>query len=122
MFEPKPVEIVQDDDWTAHISVKPLVSIFSDLVISQLSETNPRLTPETLGYRLFKRDIFLRTGYYARPLALWAILRFRQKTIDVYWAMVEWLAHHSLIHFRTPEAMRIRWRDLGLGPDPRWKR
>jgi len=60
-------------------------------------------------------------GEYARPWVLWAVLRLRQRAKDSFWSGMNWLYRRGIIHFRTPETMRFRWRDLGLGPDPRMK-
>lgn len=73
---------------------------------------------EELGYRFVKEDLAWGRCYYARPWPLWAVLRLYQKGRETFWAVAGWLYHHGVFHFRTPEQMRKRWRDLGLGPNP----
>jgi len=110
MFEPRPS--------TAEC-LKPFYQSLSDFSVPRDSRPALPRAMGILGYRFVKRDEETATSYYARPWLLWAIMRLRQKMREVYWASLDWLYHRGIIHWRTPECLPSRWRDLGLGPTPK---
>jgi len=71
-----------------------------------------------LGYRFVRSEPAIGRYYYARPLPVWAVLRGQEVVHGAYWGVLRWLYQRGLFHFRTPEAQRKRWRDIGLGPSP----
>lgn len=73
-----------------------------------------------LGYRYVKRDISMRRYYYARPWPLWAALRLSQKISRTFWGVLLILYQWGLIHKVTSPAQRTRFRDLRLGPGPKY--
>lgn len=124
MFKPKTISIVDSLRADLAIEDSPFYALLGDRYLRKCHEIEPSSVVRIfdLAYRLVERKPELAAGVYARPWSLWAVLRLRRRCLDRYWAAVDWLCHHGIIHLRTPEAMRIRWRDLGFGPDPRWKR
>jgi hypothetical protein len=117
MFEPRQVEIttlIGADDFI--VEKRPFVTLFEE---GLLRNCRPGFTPEALGYRRVSRDPFHRLTLYARPWVLWAILRLDTKMREFHWAVFDRLYKRGIIHVRTREGMRARWRDLGLGPTPK---
>lgn len=125
MFEPKTFSIVDALQGNLPIGESPFYALLGDRYL-HIMEVEPGSVVEVFGntYRLVRRREEYGGGAaeYARPWALWAVLRLRQKVRESFWAVVTWLYHHGIIHVRTPEAQCSRWRDLGLGPDPKWKK
>ena len=119
MFEPRQVEMTtlwDEGKEEVVITRKPLVTLWCHRLIHSCA---PQFTPEALGYRRVSYRIDFDNSLYARPWLLWAVLRLRQKMREVYWASLDWLYHRGIIHWRTPECLPSRWRDLGLGPTPK---
>jgi len=119
MFEPRQVEAMtlwDDGEESYVVTKKPLVTRWEDRAVCNC---RPQFTPEALGYRRVSRDPFHRLTLYARPWVLWAILRLDTKMREFHWAVFDRLYKRGIIHVRTREGMRARWRDLGLGPTPK---
>lgn len=111
MLEAEFIETTQHEDGSATYK-RP----FYAEVLSPRSEQVALL--QELGYRFVKKDIPWDRAFYARPWPLWAVLRLNRKVRDAFMAMAGWLYHRGVFHFRTPENLCVRWRDLGLGPGP----
>ncbi len=105
-----------EDETTVEIKGKPWLTEWSDRVLREVQE---EFHPRALGYRFLEHLTWAKTDIYARPLLAWLYLWVCLRVSRVWWGLVQWLYQHDIIHFRTPEAMRIRWRDLGFGPNPR---
>ena len=121
MFEAKTISIVDAVRTGLKTGHSPYYVLLGDRYLRKCHEVEPGSIVEIfhLTYRLVERRPERAAGVYARPWLLWAILRLREKVRMAFWSSVGWLNRHGFIHFRTPEAQCIRWRDLGLGPDPK---
>lgn len=110
------ISLWDEGETTVEIKSKPWLTEWADLLLRQVrAEFHPR----ALGYRFLEHDPSHRVNVYARPLLVWLYLWLCLSVGRAFWWMEQVLYQHDIIHFRTPEAMRVRWRDLGLGPDPR---
>ncbi len=63
---------------------RPFMVCISNYGLYQLQSLNPRFTPRLLGYREVRRNFPLHTSDFARPWALWAVLRMAEKTKQGY--------------------------------------
>ena len=122
----KAMSIVDSLQADLEIGRSPFYVLFGDRYLRRCHEIKPSSVVRVFGitYRLVRRreDYGGGAGIYARSWPLWAVLRLREKARLVFWSIARWLHKQGLIHVRTPESMLVRWRDLGLGPDPRWKK
>ena len=111
------VEIEQHGS-TESLSLKerPYRTMISEKALHWMQTFHPRLTPRRWGYRLYAHDIAGPRGYYARPWALWAILRVREWTRLAFWAAFGWLYRRGVFHLSSEEGMMARWRDVRPGP------
>lgn len=111
MLKVRYVEAIQHDD--GRVSYKrPFYAKWDFPTLEQV------VLLRELGYRFVTADLSMRQSYYARPWPLWAMLRLWRRCLDGHWGILAWLYRHGVFHFRTPEGVCKRWRDLGLGPNP----
>jgi len=111
LFPTEPLGVVYEDG-VPILKRRPLV------IYGRLPSWYP-YTPEELGYRSIEYLIELDADRCARPWALWVILKTEATLRRALWALMRNLRKRGLIHTRTPYNQCWRWRDLGLGPDPR---
>lgn len=63
---------------------RPFMVRISSYGLHQLQSLNPRFTPRLLGYREIRRDYPLHTSDFARPWALWVVLRTAERVRQSY--------------------------------------